>query len=40
MPHKDPEVKRAYHAAYKVANRDRLREQRREYDEVHRSENY
>jgi hypothetical protein len=39
MPHKDPEVKRAYLKAYKVAHRDRLREQRQEYNEAHRAEN-
>ena len=31
MPHKDPEARRAYHAAYRAAHRDKMNEQTKEW---------
>lgn len=40
MPHKDPDVKRAYHRAYKTLHADRLREQKRAYNQATRAQRY
>jgi len=34
MPHKDPEVKRAYQKKYEVDNKDRLKEKQKQYYEA------